>query len=95
MFLDPHVAEHVLDLPPEEEEDDPCDDGEEGGVGEEGEGDLGGQEEEAADNETEDTDEIDSKPGDQEVGAVFLDSNDDQDVTNNTDDHSEHLVQPN
>ena len=95
ILVDPHVAEDILDLPPEDEEDESGDDGDEGGEGEEGQGDLGGQHQEAANNETEDPDEIDSKPGDEEVWEVFLDANNDEQVTNDTDDHSQHLVQPN
>ena len=95
VHLDPHVAEDVLDLPPESEEDEAGEDGDEGGEGEEGQGDLGGQDQEAANNQAEDTNEIDSQPGDEEIGEVFLDAKNDQDVTNDTDDHSEHLVQPN
>ena len=95
ILLNPHVAEYVLDLPPEDEEDEPRDDGDEGGEGEEGQGDLGGQHQEAAHDETEDSDEIDSQPGNEEVGGVLLDANNDQHVTNDTDDHSQHLVQPN
>ena len=93
--MNPHVAENVLNLPPETEEDESGHDGDEGGEGEEGQGDLGGQHQEAANNETEDADEIDSKPGDEEVGEVLLDADNDQHITNDTDDHSQHLVQPN
>ena len=55
ILLDLHLAEDILDLAPQNWEDDPDGDGDEGSEAQEGDGHLSGEDEDSADNEAENT----------------------------------------
>ena len=55
ILLDLHLAEDILDLAPQNWEDDPDGDGDEGSEAQEGDGHLCGEDEDSADNEAENT----------------------------------------